>query len=96
MRYAGSVEDRVHELLSERLENISQLFGQLPDTLEDAWISVALGRIEDAKKTIDTVPDEHPFALRYHEVERVDWESCARVLADDAKRDWLARGWLNP
>ena len=96
MRYAGSVEDRVHELLSERLENISRLFGQLPDTLEDAWISVALGRIEDAMQTIDAVPDEHPFALRYHEVERVDWESCARVLADDAKRQCLARGWRSP
>ena len=93
MRYAGSVEDRVHELLSERLENISRLFGQLPDTLEDVWVSVALGRIEDAKKTIDASPDEHPFALRYHEVERVDWESCARVLSDDAKREWLDRGW---
>ena len=95
MRYAGSVEDRVHELLSERLENISRLFGQLPDTLEDVWVSVALGRIEDAKKTIGAVPDEHPFAFRYHEVKRVDWESCARVLADDAKREWLARGWTN-
>ena len=96
MRYAGSVEDRVHELLSERLENISRLFGQLPDTLEDVWVSVALGRIEDAKKTIDAVPEEHPFALRYHEVERVDWESCARVLADDARRRCLARGWRRP
>ena len=95
MRYAGSVEDRVHELLSERLESISRLFGQLPDTLEDVWVSVALGRIEDAKKTIGAVPDEHPFAFRYHEVKRVDWESCARVLADDAKREWLARGWTN-
>ena len=93
MRYAGSVEDRVHALLSERLENISRLFGQLPDTLEDVWVSVALGRIEDAQKTIDAVPDEHPFALRYHEVERVDWESCARVLADDARRRYLSCGW---
>ena len=60
MRYAGSMEDRVHELLWERLESISRLFGQLPDTLEDVWVSVALGRIEDAKKTIDAVLDEHP------------------------------------
>ena len=29
MRYAESVEDRVHELLSGRLQNISRLFGQL-------------------------------------------------------------------
>ena len=93
MRYADSVEDRVRELLSERQENIFRLFGQLPDTLEDVWVQVALGRIEEAKRTIDAVPDRHPFALRYHEVQRVDWESCARVLADDAKREVLARGW---
>ena len=46
MRYANSVEDRVRRLLSERLENISRLFGQLPDTLEDVWVRVALGEIE--------------------------------------------------
>ena len=96
LRYADSVEDRVRGLLSERLENVSRLFGQLPDTLEDVWIKVALGEIEEAKQTIDAVPDEHPFALRYHEVRRVDWESCARVLADDARRRTLSRGWGEP
>ena len=93
LRYADSVEDRVRGLLSERLENISRLFGQLPDTLEDVWIKVALGEIEEAKQTIDATPDEHPFALRYREVRRVDWESCARVLAEDARRRTLSRGW---
>ena len=93
LRYANSVEDRVRELLSARQENIFRLFGQLPDTLEDVWVRVALGRIEEAKRTIDAVPEQHPFPLRYHEVRRVDWESCARVLADDAKRKALARGW---
>ena len=94
----NAVEDEGSEelrrLLSERLENVSRLFGQLPDTLEDVWVRVALGEIEEAKRTIDAVPDEHPFALRYREeVRRVDWESCARVLADDARRRSLSRGW---
>ena len=93
MRYANSVEDRVRQLLSERLESISRLFGQLPDTLEDVWIKVALGEMEEAKQTIDSVPNKHPFELRYHEVGRVDWESCARVLDDVAKRQSLIRGW---
>ena len=93
MRYANSVEDRVRQLLSERLESISRLFGQLPDTLEDVWVKVALGQVEQAKQTIDSVPDKHPFELRYHEVGRVDWESCARVLDDAAKRQSLVRGW---
>ena len=93
LRYAGSVEDRVHELLSERLEQISRLFGQLPDTLEDVWVRVALGQAEQARRTIDAVPRQHPFELRYREVSPVDWESCARVLDDAARTRTLARGW---
>ena len=93
LRYAGSVEDRVHQLLSQRLQNISALFGQLPDTLEDVWIQVALGQLEEAKKTIDMVPEKHPFEIRYHEVKPVDWESCTQVLDDDARRQSLAQGW---
>ena len=93
MRYAGSVEDRVHELLSERLAGIATLFGQIPDILEDAWIDVALGEIDRARRTIDAVPKQHPFELRYHSVEKVDWESCARVLDPEARKRALVRGW---
>ncbi len=49
MRYKDSVEDRVHSMLSERLENIHNLFGQLPDILQDVWIDVALDNIEKTK-----------------------------------------------
>ena len=93
MRYAGSVEDRVHVLLSERCEHISALFGQLPDTLEDVWVQVALGELAEAQRTIDAVPEQHPFALRYREVRHVDWESCARVLDDAARRERLTNSW---
>ena len=93
MRYVDSVEDRVHALLSERWEQISTLFGQLPDTLEDVWVQVALGRQEEAQRTIDAVPERHPFEIRYREVRPVDWESCARVLDDGARRASMERGW---
>ena len=93
MRYRNSVEDRVRQLLSQRLERISLLFGQLPDTLEDVWVHVALDKVDQARQTIDAVPEQHPFALRYHEVKPVDWESCARVLDDDARRQRLSQSW---
>ena len=93
MRYVDSVEDRVHALLSERWEQIATLFGQLPDTLEDVWVQVALGRQEEAQRTIDAVPERHPFEIRYREVRPVDWESCARVLDDGARRASMERGW---
>ena len=94
MRYKGSVEDRVHELLSERLENIHSLFGQVPDVLEDVWIDVALNNVEEAKKKIDAVPSQHPFNLRYHaNVGKVDWESCTEVLDDHERKNHLMIGW---
>jgi superfamily II DNA or RNA helicase len=93
MRYVNSVEDRVHHLLSQRLKDIFGLFGQLPDVLEDAWIDVALGQLEAAKRVIDAVPKRHPFDVRYERIEKLDWESCERVLAARAKRDVLRQGW---
>ncbi|MGI8739936.1 MAG: helicase-related protein [Gammaproteobacteria bacterium] len=93
LRYANSVEDRVHQLLSDRLENITSLFGQLPDVLEDVWIDIALGALEHARQTIDAVPREHPFHIRYHKVKHVDWESCARVLDSAERKRYLSQGW---
>ncbi len=94
MRYKGSVEDRVHSLLSERLANIYGMFGQIPDVLEDVWIHVALNEIEEAKRKIDAIPKQHPFELRYHvNVANVDWEGCAKVLNNREKRKHLMAGW---
>lgn len=50
MRYSGSVEDNVHEALSSRLESIKDMFGQIPDTLEDLWIDIANHNEERAKE----------------------------------------------
>jgi superfamily II DNA/RNA helicase len=93
LRYKDSVEDRVHELLSTRLQDIHSLFGQIPDVLEDAWVAMALGEKEEAKRIIDALPKEHPFEIRYTRVEKVDWESCATVLSAEEKRKVLGRGW---
>ena len=94
MRYKDSVEDKVHHILSERLENIHNLFGQIPDILQDVWIDVALNDIEKAKERIDSVPKKHPFDLRYQTcVGEIDWESCSKVLDVDEKRKYLMNGW---
>ncbi|RMF39318.1 MAG: helicase SNF2 [Anaerolineae bacterium] len=93
MRYRGSVEDRVHELLSDRLESIYTIFGQLPDVLEDAWVAVARGEIEKAQRVIDEVPKQHPFELKYTQVNKVIWETCSEVLFDAARKSVLSEGW---
>ncbi|MBW2066873.1 MAG: DEAD/DEAH box helicase, partial [Deltaproteobacteria bacterium] len=93
MRYKGSVEDRVHDLLSSRLENIFGLFGQIPDILEDVWIDVANGEIEEAKKLIQAVHPKHPFDEKYNRVADIDWDGCAIVLNEEDKRRILLEKW---
>lgn len=93
MRYKDSVEDRVHQLLSSRLAEIHGMFGQIPDVLKDAWIDVALGEVEEAKKLIDSVHPGHPFDDRYSQVEVIDWESCSSVLDAEDVFDVLKDGW---
>ncbi|HBY44875.1 MAG TPA: helicase SNF2 [Chloroflexi bacterium] len=93
MRYRGSVEDRVHQLLSSRLEAITDLFGQLPDTLEDVWVKVALKQEAEAEQRIREVREAHPFSVRNDKIERVDWESCSTVLDAHAQLEALLRGW---
>jgi len=96
MRYKEPVEDRVHQLLSERLAGIYTLFGQLPDVLEDVWIDVALGQFERAKTTIDAVPQQHSFEIKYHKMTKVPWESCTQVLNAAHRKQYLSRGWGQP
>lgn len=95
MRYKDSVEDRVHTMLSKRLKNISEIFGQLPDVLEDVWVQVALGKKADAEKIIDAVPLQHPFEIKYEKqaVSGINWEDCRIVLSESEKRKCLLDGW---
>jgi len=93
MRYRGSVEDRVHQLLSSRLRAIRDMFGQLPDTLEDVWVAVALHDERKARQVIDEVPPTNPFEMRYDRIEPIDWESCSAVLHSRSQLEPLLEGW---
>ena len=93
LRYRGSVEDRVHHLLSSRLEDTLNLFGQVPDVLEDVWIEVANDEVEESKKLIKRVNIEHPFDEKYNQVHDFDWESCSSILSRSDRLGVLKRGW---
>ncbi len=95
MRYKDSVEDKVHSVLSERLEDIFDMFGQIPDTLEDVWIDIALNNEAQAKEKINAIPASNPFTLKYEEMplQTEDWESCEIVLDKQDKMKQLMKGW---
>ena len=95
LRYKGSVEDKVHSVLSDRLGSIYDMFGQIPDTLEDVWIDMAMNDEAKAKERIDVVTQQNPFINKYDtEVKQTEnWDACTIVLDKrDAKND-LLRGW---
>lgn len=94
LRYRDSVEDRVHQVLADRLEAIHGLFGQIPDTLEDVWVQVALNDEQAAQQLIDrTTATRNPFDVKYSKVEDADWETCASVLNGLSMKELLSRGW---
>ena len=94
LRYRGSVEDDVHRALSGRLQAIRDVFGTVPDTLEDVWVLSALGKAEDAKRRIEEVPAQHPFELRYaNDVPASAWERCTQVLDKQDVTRALKQGW---
>ena len=93
LRYRDSVEDRVHMVLAQRLQSIHSIFGQIPDTLEDIWIMVAKNNDAAAYQKIDTLPEVHPFEFKWERIEEVDWESCFKVLEDEAQLNELKKSW---
>lgn len=95
MRYKDSVEDRVHTKLSDRLQEVFAMFGQIPEVLEDVWVAMALNDEERAREAINKLPKKNPFIIKY-EMEIPDcgdWEKCTAVLDRDEKRAQLMKGW---
>lgn len=94
LRYRDSVEDRVHQVLADRLQSIHDLFGQIPDTLEDVWVQVAFKDEEAAHQLIDrTTATRNPFDVKYSRVEDAEWETCVSVLNEVSVKELLSQGW---
>jgi hypothetical protein len=94
LRYRGSVEDRVHQVLAARLASIHELFGQIPDTLEDVWVHVALNDEQLARQLIDrTASTRNPFDAKYSTVIDAEWETCSSVLNAQSVKELLSRAW---
>ena len=95
MRYKDSVEDKVHTRLSERLKSIHDIFGQIPEVLEDVWIAMAQNDEKRAEEAINKTPKKHPFAIKYEQniPKTEDWNACTFVLDKSEKLKELLKGW---
>ncbi len=95
--YHDTQDEKVYHVLSRRMKDRYDIFGGLPDTIEDEWI-------ENVEK-LEEMMDEYihlrrqardVFEMRYQETIDPDkdrWELCSRVLARRDVVDRLSTPW---
>ena len=95
--YHHTQDEQVYAVISRRMKDRYDIFGSLPDTIEDEWIE----SVEELEKRMDEyihLRDQahNVFELRCHATIAPDkdrWELCSRVLARRAIMDKLSAPW---
>jgi len=95
--YHDTQDEQVYQVISRRLRDKFDIFGGLPDTIEDDWI--------ESVERLETMMDQFvhlrqkardAFELRYKETIDPDqnrWELCSRVLARKDVVEKLSESW---
>ncbi|MDR3540483.1 MAG: phospholipase D-like domain-containing protein [Desulfosporosinus sp.] len=90
--YSETQDEHIYNVLSERLRDTYDIFGSLPDTIEDEWIKDE----EELKSRMNEYMHERKkaqdaFTVKYRETinpEALLWERCACVLS---RRDIVSK-----
>ena len=95
--YRDTQDEKVYNVLSERLKDTYDIFGSLPDTIDDDWIQdeVILEQRMDAY-IHERKLAEDAFSVKYRSTIDPDanqWERCANVLARQDIIDALSEPW---
>lgn len=95
--YHDTQDEKIYQVLSHRMKDKFDIFGGLPDTIDDDWI-------ENVEK-LEEMMDEYihlrqrardVFEMRYQETIDPDkdrWELCSRVLARKDVVEKLSEAW---
>ncbi len=95
--YHETQDERVYQVLSRRMKDRYDIFGGLPDTIEDDWIET----VEKLEEMMDEYihlrrQARDVFELRYQETidpAKDRWELCSRVLARRDVIERLSQPW---
>jgi superfamily II DNA/RNA helicase len=94
--YHGTRDEVVYARLSARMKDRYDIFGSLPDVIEDDWIE----HIEDLDEYLSTFIEKrknaNAFELRYADTVDPDgepWERCSTVLSRRDIVERLSRAW---
>lgn len=91
-----TVDEKVYQRLSERMQDRFNLFGSLPDTIKDEWIEDIETLGEKMDEYIDAQQKANGFDLRYNtsvEPSEKDWRDCSDVLSRRDLREIMSKGW---
>ena len=95
--YTGTQDEKIYNVLSERLKDTYDIFGSLPDTIDDDWIEDEA----EMKKRMDIYMHERnkaqdAFSVKYRRSIDPDanlWERCAAVLSRRDITHALSEPW---
>jgi superfamily II DNA or RNA helicase len=95
--YHDTQDEKVYAALSRRMKDRYDIFGSLPDTIDDDWIE----DIEKLEETMDRYlhlrkQARDAFEIRYErqvDPDKNRWELCSRVLARRDIVDILSAPW---
>ena len=94
--YHDTNDEKVYGVLSQRMKDRYDLFGSLPDTIEDDWIEDVENLEEHLRQFTERKKRANAFELRYAssvQPEGPGWEQCERVLARRDIVGRLSEGW---
>jgi len=97
MRYDKGVEQRLFKTLSDRIQEITAIFGTIPDFIVDQWVEDMLDEKEWDNHTVMRViadREQNPFTLKETtESLATDWEDAAEVLNQAVVMREFAGSW---
>ena len=103
--YEGSRDEVVYDRLSERMKDRFDIFGQLPDTLEDEWIDseekleTELRKYADRRRQTSASDVRRGRTATGQGVDpaqaawQASWETCTKVLSREDVEKSLSEGW---
>jgi superfamily II DNA/RNA helicase len=96
LTYAGTIDEQVYKVLSERLKVSSDIFGTLPETIDADWI-------EDIETLEQRLREFTTPRQRFDPFEQLStaqisddegrWKAVSAVLARSNIEEALSRGW---
>lgn len=94
--YQGTIDERVYAALSRRMQDRYDIFGSLPDVIDDEWIEDIEHIEEHMSQFIEQKRRANAFDLRYAETVEIKgprWDLFEKVLARHDVVERLSKPW---